>query len=109
MPRDGSKNLIPFNQRTKEEVKEIAKKGGINSGESRRKKKLLKDTIEDILSMTTEEGKTYQEIIVAALVKAAENGDVKAFEVVRDTIGQKPTENVKAEIELPVFQNDLDE
>lgn len=109
MPRGNPSNFIPLNKRTKEEQIKIQSMGGKASGESRRKKKLLKDTIEDILSMTTEEGKTYQEIIVAALVKAAENGDVKAFEVVRDTIGQKPTENVKAEIELPVFQNDLDE
>lgn len=109
MPRDGTKNLIPLNKRSKEEQRKIQSMAGIKSGESRRKKRLLRDTIEEILSMTSSDGKTYQEIIVASLIKAAENGDVKAFEVVRDTIGQKPIEKMQAEINTPIFQNDLDE
>lgn len=37
MPRNGTKNLIPANMRTKEEVKKNSSKGGINSGITRRK------------------------------------------------------------------------
>ena len=34
MPRDGTKNLIPTNRRSIEEVKKNAAKGGIKSGET---------------------------------------------------------------------------
>lgn len=37
------KDLIPMNKRSKEEVKQIAAKGGVNSGIARKKKKELKD------------------------------------------------------------------
>lgn len=39
MPRNGTQNLKPQNQRTESERKEIAKKGGVASGAARRKKK----------------------------------------------------------------------
>lgn len=109
MPRDGTKNLIPFNKLTEEKQKEMARQGGIKSGESRRQKRLLRDSLEDILYSKSSDGKLYLDEMTMSLFKKALDGDVKAFEVVRDTIGQKPTENVKAEIELPVFKNDLDE
>ena len=109
MPRDGTANLIPLNKRTKEEQKEITKKAGMASGESRRKKRLLRDTIEQYLSINTSEGKTYEDEIVLALIKSAQEGDTKAFEVIRDTIGQKPIDKLEAQIDMPVFKNDLDE
>ena len=31
-------------------------------------------------------------LLFAALIKKAANGDTKAFEVIRDTIGEKPTD-----------------
>lgn len=37
------KDLIPMNKRSKEEVKQIAAKGGVNSGIARKKKKELKE------------------------------------------------------------------
>lgn len=109
MPRDGTKNLIPVTKRSKEEAKKISSKGGINSGIARRQKKLLRDTLEDILNSKSSSGKTYQEEISIALFKAALNGDTKAYEIIRDTVGQKPIDQIRAEIETPVFKNDLDE
>lgn len=49
MPNE--QNLRPQNKRTKGEQREIAKKGGIASGESRRKRKAMKEQLETILSM----------------------------------------------------------
>lgn len=56
MPRDGTKNLKPFNQMTEEEQKKIAKKGGIASGiasrkrkEERKKRKTIVDPLKDVL------------------------------------------------------------
>lgn len=35
--------------------------------------------------------------------------DTKTFEVLRDTLGEKPTDRVEATIEQPTFINNLDE
>lgn len=43
-------NLIPANKRSESERREIAKKGGIASGKSRRRKKELKTIIEQALN-----------------------------------------------------------
>ena len=88
MPRDGTKNLIPQNQRTKEEQRKIAQKGGKKSGEVRRERKLLKDELLSLLS----DGDN-QEKMCLAIVRQAQRGNIKAFEVVRDTIGEKPVES----------------
>ena len=44
-----NENLIPFNERTEEEVRAIAKKGGINSGKARKEKAELKKTLLTLL------------------------------------------------------------
>ena len=51
MPRDGTRNLKPMSERSKDEVKKIASKGGINSGKARRKKADLKKAFETLLSL----------------------------------------------------------
>ncbi len=48
------KDLIPMNKRTKEKQKEIAKMGGIKSGESRKRKKELKERFKLGLEIFTE-------------------------------------------------------
>ena len=105
-------DLIPQSERTKEEQKAIARKGGIASGKARREKKLMRETLDIILSMPMKNGKnadvesirsfaalkgkniSVQEAILIAQVQKAMKGDTKAAEYVRDTIGQKPVENV---------------
>jgi hypothetical protein len=44
-------DLIPLNKRTKEEQKEITRKGGIKSGEVRREKAQLKSAVKLLLSL----------------------------------------------------------
>lgn len=44
-------NLIPFDKRTESEQREIRKKGGIKSGEARRKKKSMKQVANYLLSL----------------------------------------------------------
>lgn len=51
LPRDGTRNLKPMSERSKDEVKKIASKGGINSGKARRKKADLKKAFETLLSL----------------------------------------------------------
>lgn len=91
-----NENLIVNSDLTPEERKEKARKAGLASAESRRKKKLLKDELLAILDGKTQDkdGKeiTHRQKISCVLVERAEAGDVKAIEVLRDTIGEKPSE-----------------
>ena len=80
---------------------EEAKKGGIASGESRRRKKLLRECLEELLDTEQEVKingvtlkKTNAELLSVTLMKKALKGDVKAFEVLRDTAGEKPIDKV---------------
>lgn len=70
-----------------DEARENGRKGGIKSGVVRRERKMLKEELLYLL----EQGNT-QEKISLALIKQALKGNVKAFETIRDTIGEKPTD-----------------
>ena len=82
-------NLKPFNEMTEKEQREIAKKGGKASGKARAKRKTLKEELILLLS----QGNT-QEKLSLSLIQQALDGNVKAFETIRDTIGEKPKENL---------------
>ena len=90
-------NLKPFDSnQSREQAKINGKKGGIKSGEVRRAKKTMKEMLDYLLAKEIENKKgekaTTQEAISVSLIKQALNGNVKAYEVIRDTIGQKPVE-----------------
>lgn len=95
-----TENLIPFNERTEEERRELARKAGIASGEARREKKMLKELLELALSQPSEivDGEDNYTAITAALVNKAIQGDTKAYEVIRDTLGQKPVEQAQMDL-----------
>ena len=87
-------NLKPV--KSKKEARERGRKGGLASGEARRKRKTLKEELHLMLS----DG-DIQEKISTALINEAINGNnagsvTKAFEVIRDTIGERPVEKVQA-------------
>ena len=94
----GTENLIPANKRSKEEVRKNSAKGGRKSGEVRRQKKLLKDCLDELLQREWEnrqgEKMSGSEAISVAVFKKALAGDIKAYEVVRDTAGQKPVDKI---------------
>lgn len=81
-------NLKPV--RTKEEARERGRKGGIASGKARRERKTLK---EELLALL-QSGDT-QKNISLAMIQQALNGNTKAFEVIRDTVGEKPVDALK--------------
>lgn len=83
-------NLIQNKATTPSERRENARKAGVASGEARRARKTLKET----LLMMLEEGNTQNDITLALLQKAL-NGDTKAYEVIRDTVGEKPTDKIE--------------
>ena len=101
-------NLKPVS--SKKEARERGRKGGLASVEARRKRKTLK---EELLLMLSE-GETQQSVTLA-LIEKAMSGDTKAFEVIRDTIGEKPIDKVMiadvepsviAEVEAMVLTDD---
>lgn len=90
---NGLDNLVPQNLRTKEEQREIARKGGEASGEARRKKKAWRETVLQVASMgapekimkklkeqgISEEDATYQTAAVLKMFGEAMSGNVAAF------------------------------
>ena len=81
---------------------EQAKKGGINSGIARKRRKTLKEEL--LLLLETEE---FQQRISTALLKEATQGNVRAYEVIRDTIGEKPVDVVENNVNLNNPYQDL--
>ena len=92
----GIENLKPVTKRSKEEARKISKKGGIRSGEVRRERKKLKEELLLLLS----EGDNNRRMSLAIFERAL-NGDTKAFEVIRDTIGEKPKEEIEVKDVTP--------
>lgn len=88
-------NLIPVTKRTPREQKEISSMGGKASAEAKKARKTLKET----LLLMLEQGNTQDNITLALLQKAL-NGDTKAYEVIRDTVGEKPTDKIEQSGEL---------
>lgn len=109
MPRGNPQNLKPNSERTAEEVKALTSKGGRASGKARRDKKNLRIALEALLEKIQtdpETGKrgTGAQLITAKLFQQALEGNVKAFETLRDTVGQKPVEKVMiSEVEQDVI------
>lgn len=83
----GYKKLGEWLQENPEAALEAKRLAGRKSGESRRKKKAMKDYLYNLLTMKTESGDLYTDITIALIDKALE-GDVKAYHEIRDTLGQ---------------------
>lgn len=88
-------NLVSLADRTTEEQREIARKGGIASGKARAARKTLKEELIALL----EKGDT-QERVSLALLQQALDGNIQAFNTIRDTIGEKPVDKVEANVGL---------
>lgn len=75
------------------------KKGGIASGEAKRRKKDLRLALEMLLEkdITSKDGQKMSgtEAITAKLFEQALKGNIKAFETIRSTVGQDPVQKVE--------------
>lgn len=80
-------NLKPI--KTTERARELQEKAAQKQRENIARRKTLKET----LLMMLEEGDTQNNITLALLDKALK-GDTKAYEVIRDTVGEKPTDKI---------------
>lgn len=84
-------NLIPMNERSEAEVRELGKKGGIASGKARREKKIFKEAIEKQLGQNIDS-------MIKSMITQAKKGNVQAISFLRDTIGEKPTDKVETDV-----------
>ena len=103
----GTDNLKPV--RSESEARELGQKGGIASGEARRRKKTMREALEQLLyhgkvPETTknimkaegidEDEMTHQMVITRSLIAKAESGDVQAYNAICQMIGEKPADNL---------------
>lgn len=117
----GKDNLVPQNERTKEEQREIAIMGGKASGEARRKKKGMKEALKLLLELDVKSPKLREQMkqlgidddnltnemaLMVAQLQKAMKGDVQSANFIRDTSGQKPVE-VQEVRELPTIVDDI--
>ena len=101
MPNE--KNLIPMDQRSKSEARELGRNGGIASGVSRRRKRSLKEAADLYLSLPVSDRKMWNKIsrrgvdpedidnqmaMIIGLTMAATAGDAKAAKVIVDVLGE---------------------
>lgn len=91
-------NLRPFtSEQSREEAVKNGKKGGKKSVAKRRKNKEIRESLELIGSTKIDvdgEKMSGIEALAFSAFRKAWNGDVKAMEFIRDTLGQKPVEKV---------------
>ena len=79
---------------------ERARNAGKLSGKSRKERKTLREELLAVLtSMEIPQKDTgkkipVQEALSISMVNAALKGNVRAYEIIRDTIGEKPAENL---------------
>lgn len=86
------KNLRPV--RTSEEAKKRGSMGGKRCAEAKRERKRLRELLDIALAQPCDTKGTHAEAITSALVARALTGDVRAYEVIRDTLGEKPKDEV---------------
>lgn len=112
-----------FDKRSTEEVREIARRGGKKSGETRRKKANFRKTLNTLLTAEIDSPEwspllhelgldsTFESAINAAIIKKALSGNVNAYLAIRDTLGQttkskKDKEEQQANIEQTKAQTE---
>ena len=102
MPNE--KNLIPFNERTESEQREIAQKGGIASGAARRRKRSMRQAADYYLSLPETDRRRVnamlrdqiepedmdnQMAVVVGITEQAKRGNPQAANVLMKMLGEE--------------------
>lgn len=102
MPNE--QNLIPMDQRSQSEARELGREGGYASGASRRRKRSLREAADLYLSLPVADKRVWNKLarngvdpedvdnqmaIIAGLAIKAANGDAKAAKLLFDLIGDQ--------------------
>lgn len=115
MPNE--QNLIPMDQRTKSEARELGREGGRASGESRRRKKSLREAAELYLSLPVSDKRAWNKLakdgvgpedvdnqmaVIAGLTIKAVKGDAKAAKLLFDLVGDQSREDNEVKVVIDV-------
>lgn len=110
MPNKRPPNAEATEFQSGEQAVKNGQKGGIASGEARRNKKLLRECLEMLLEkeISDKNGNkmTGAEAMAAKVFQQALQGNLKAFEIVRDTAGQKPVEKVQMKTDINIAESE---
>lgn len=103
---NNQKNLIPLNERTKSEQREIAVSGGKASGEARNKLKQMRYVLEHMLDdvpkeitkgVANDEKLTQLQLATLGLIDGAKKGNGSNYEIICNTLDKKGTEETDEE------------
>lgn len=110
-----------FARMTPEQRAECGRKGAEKANETRRKRKEMRETLDILLNMPLKKGKVYSaeeiksfadlngknitidQALMVKLIQKALKGDLNAIGMVRDTVGEKPTEKMEIKDTTPVI------
>lgn len=119
-------NLIPNHERSPSEARENGKKGGIESGKSRRRKKALRTALKEAVSLplkelppdlrdgimiaakVTDEELTVADVLIGSLIRSACAGNSQMMKVLFDTIGESADVRLR-EREVKLKEKSLDD
>ena len=115
MPNE--QNLIPMDQRSQSEARELGREGGRASGESRRRKKSLREAAELYLSLPVSDKRAWNKLardgvdpedvdnqmaIIAGLTIKAVKGDAKAAKLLFELVGDQRGEGDEVKVVIDV-------
>ena len=102
-----------FDSRTTEEQTEIARKGGIASGEARRQKatmrKVLEQMLEEVPDIEGNEKKlTYKQLATLGLIQGSISGNASNYRTILEAIGEMTSESETKEpiLNINITTND---
>lgn len=116
-----------FGEMTKEQLREAGRKGGLTRSENFKRRKALKETLNVLLEMPVRKGKitdcetvrsfaelkgknlTVDQALMVVLMQKGLKGDLNAISMIRDTIGEKPSDKVEVKDVTPVILSGEDE
>ena len=119
-----------FARMTPEQRSEYGKIGAQKSMETKRKRKEMRETLDILLNMPMKKGKIYtaedikcfadlkgknitiDQALMVCLIQKALKGDLSAIAMVRDTVGEKPTDKMEIKDTTPIIisgEDDLSE
>ena len=122
MARPQDKNLKPFtSDQNREEAKKNGKKGGVASGEARRRKRDMRECLAEISKLPAPEsvtkafkkqgldvpeGMTYYEALTYSMMMRGLSGDSKMVSLIMDVMGERNSDKLR-EKELTLKEKEL--
>ena len=88
-------------------TEEELRKGGIKSGEARRKKATMLSVLEGTLDKTNAKGLTYRELATLGLIQGAAKGYAKNYEIINQLMSEKERKDEESNITISIPAKDI--